>query len=235
MILAAGRGTRLGALGQARAKVLMDVAGRPLLLRHLDLLVNEGFERVVVNVSHLANQITTAVQGYEGPIEVICVEEAELLGTAGGVRNALALLQPGPFLVLYGDVLVRDSLRPMIELHGKHKGVATLAVHRADCADGKGTVEVDAEGRITRFIEKGATTARHPFLINSGIYVIEAALVSSLPPGRFCDFGMDVFPQALRQDRLMLAHVLRWPVIDLGTREGLAQGRAAAEGDWSIG
>ena len=57
MILAAGRGTRLGALGRTTPKVLVEIGGQPLLARQLSYLAEAGVERVVVNAHHLAEQI----------------------------------------------------------------------------------------------------------------------------------------------------------------------------------
>ena len=57
MILAAGRGTRLGQLGQTVPKVLVDVGGEPLLARQIPYLKDSGIERIVINAHHLADQI----------------------------------------------------------------------------------------------------------------------------------------------------------------------------------
>ena len=228
MILAAGKGTRLGDLGRVRAKVLIDVGGRSLLDRHLSFLESVGVKRAVINVSHLAGQVRDAARGYAGSIEVVCLEEDELLGTAGGVRNAIPYLAPGPFMVIYGDVLVRDDLAPMIQAHTRRGGMATLAVHRADGAFGKGTIRTDAGGRIVGFVEKDPeVTGPAPVLINSGVYILEEVLVASLTVGAFSDFGHDVFPQALASGVDMFTYELRYPVIDVGTPEGLAEAREA--------
>ena len=233
MILAAGKGTRLGDLGRARAKVLIDVGGQSLLDRHLSFLESVGVRRAVVNVSHLAEQVQDAVRLYGGPVEVICVEETDLLGTAGGVRNALDQLVPGPFMVVYGDVLVQGDLAPMIQAHTEHGGLATLAVHRSDSALGKGTVKSDASGRITGFLEKDptASTETGSVLINSGVYILDEGLLSELEPGVFSDFGHDVFPQALAGGADMFVYELPRPVIDIGTPEGLVAARETAGED----
>src|SRR2546421_11150208 len=102
MVLAAGRGTRLGTLGRRIAQVLVDVGGEPLLARQLRYLAREDATRVVVNAHHLAEQIQAFVAAYEGSLELVYVYEQRLLGTAGGVRNALSLLGTEPFVVLYG-------------------------------------------------------------------------------------------------------------------------------------
>src|SRR5919198_1359825 len=114
MLLAAGHGTRLGALGERTAKILVDVGGEPLLARQLRYLAREGAERVVVNAHHRAEQIQAFVAAHEGSLDLVCVYEERLLGTAGGVRNALSLLGPEPFVVLSGDVLIDEPPPPVV-------------------------------------------------------------------------------------------------------------------------
>jgi NDP-sugar pyrophosphorylase family protein len=226
MILAAGLGTRLGAVGRAEPKALIDIGGKPLLERHLEFLQRQGIERVVINAHHLAQQVQAFVEAYAGRLEIVCLVEEHLLGTAGGVRNALPHLEPGPFVVLYGDVLIDEPLAPLLELHRKRQAVATIAVYEADSAEGKGVVEVAADGRVTRFLEKSWAEAG-PVLINAGVYVVESELVAPLSPGVVSDFGHDLFPAAVADGVPVYAGRLQSPVIDIGTPEGLAHAREA--------
>jgi NDP-sugar pyrophosphorylase family protein len=226
MILAAGLGTRLGSIGRSTPKVLIDIDGRPLLERNLDCLLRQGISRVVINVHHHAARIESFLQSYDGPLQVISVHEQRLLGTAGGVRNALQHLEPGPFLVLYGDVLVAQPLDSLIEFHLSERPLATLAVHEAEASAGKGVVGVDSTGRVTSFAEKQHRGAGR-VLINSGIYVLESELLASLAAGSVCDFGEDVFPRAIASGSAIFASRLASPVIDIGTPEGLSLARAS--------
>lgn len=226
MILAAGRGTRLGALGRNAAKVLVCVGGRPLLERHLDYLEREGFTGVVINVHHLAEQVTSFIERYRGPLEISCIAEEFLLGTAGGVRNALPRLGRRPFLVLYGDVLVDVPLAPLFQFHTERQALATLVVYEAHSTEGKGVVRVRRDGRVTGFEEKKRQEAC-PGLVNAGVYVIEPKLVASLPTGMPIDFGHDVFPSAVARGLPIFSYSIADPVIDIGTPAGLALADAA--------
>jgi NDP-sugar pyrophosphorylase family protein len=226
MILAAGHGTRLGALGRRVPKVLVDVGGQALLQRQFDYLEREGLSRVVINTHHLAAQITSFVARYRGPLEIACITEESLLGTAGGVRNALPLLGPGPFLVLYGDVLVDEPLAPVFDYHRERRALATLVVYEEESTEGKGVVHVDRSGRVTGFEEKKPREVG-PALINAGVYVIEPELVLSLPARAPSDFGHDVFPSAVNGGRPIFGYRIADPVIDIGTPEGLALANAA--------
>jgi mannose-1-phosphate guanylyltransferase len=226
MILAAGRGTRLGPLGRSLPKVLVQVGGQPLLRRQLSYHEREGLSRVVINTHHLAGQITSFVARYHGPLEISCIREESLLGTAGGVRNALPRLGPGPFLVLYGDVLVNEPLAPLFDYHRERGAIATLAVYEEESTEGKGVVRVDRSGRVTGFEEK-QSRARGPALVNAGVYVIEPQLVSSLPAGAPSDFGHDVFPSAVNRGLPIFGYRIAQRVIDVGTPQGLALAGAA--------
>jgi NDP-sugar pyrophosphorylase family protein len=114
----------------------------------------------------------------------------------------------------------------MLALHRKVRACATLAVHEADSAEGKGVVEVDESGRIQGFTEKGGAPAQARILINSGLYVLESEIVSRLPEGVESDFGRDVFPAALNCGLRLYALRLAEPVTDIGTPEGLALAQA---------
>lgn len=226
MILAAGRGTRLAALELGVPKPLVDIGGRPLLARQLRYLAGEGVRRVVVNAHHLAFAIEEFAREYKSPPEVSVVVETELLGTAGGVRNAVGLLGQEAVIVLYGDVLVQAPLAPLLEQHRRLGAQATLAVYRTSEVEGKGTVAVDDQGRVAGFFEKQLSRATGVALVNAGLYVLEPGLIDRIPPGVHSDFGHDVFPDALAAGVRLAAYELPEAVIDVGTPAGLAQARA---------
>jgi NDP-sugar pyrophosphorylase family protein len=225
MILAAGRGTRLGDLGRKIPKVLLEVGGEPLLGRHLRYLEREGIRRVVVNAHHLGDDVRRFAGGYRGSLEVRVVAEPVLLGTAGGVRNALPHLGTGPFVVLYGDVLIDVPLGPIVAAHRAARASLTLTVYASGSTVGKGVVDVDGQGRVVAFAEKRTAG---PGLVNAGLYVVERSFVAGLRPGEALDFGHDVLPQAVAGGEQVFAYRLPEPVIDIGTPETLARVRMGA-------
>jgi NDP-sugar pyrophosphorylase family protein len=224
MILGAGRGTRLASLGLAVPKILVEIDGAPLLARQLSYLEREGISRVVVNAHHMAEQVIEFAQAYSGPLELDVVVEPRLLGTAGGVRNALDLLGREAFVVLYGDVLLDAHVRPMLEAHVAHNAEATLAVYDSDDLAGKGVVEVGSGERVTNFAEK-ERSAGHG-LVNAGLYVLEPSFVAQLERGVELDFGREVLPAAVERGARIFAFRLARPVIDVGTPESLDYARA---------
>ncbi|MEO8003379.1 MAG: N-acetylmuramate alpha-1-phosphate uridylyltransferase MurU [Betaproteobacteria bacterium] len=105
MILAAGRGERMRPLTDHTPKSLLQVGGQPLIFRHLEKLAHAGFGTVVVNHAHLGAQIEAAVgDGSRWNLAVRFSPEREALETAGGIRNALALIGAPVFAVINADV-----------------------------------------------------------------------------------------------------------------------------------
>jgi mannose-1-phosphate guanylyltransferase len=228
MLLAAGHGTRLRHIEPDVPKALVSIGGEPLLARQLRYLEGQGVRRVVVNAHHLAHQVLDFAHQYRGSLELVVVVEERLMGTAGGVRNALPMLGDEPFVVLYGDVLTSEPLAPMLKRHAGSGAAATLAVYESASTNGKGTIAVDASDHVTSFREKGvegaAVAATGP-LINAGIYVLEAGFARQIPLGGAPDFGHDVFPAALARGERLAAHRLSAPVLDVGVPSALAQAR----------
>lgn len=105
MILAAGRGERLAPLTDHTPKPMVNIGGKPLICHQLAWLRRAGVAEVVINLHHLGEQIEAAVgDGGNFGVRVCYSREEELLETGGGIRKALPLLRPGPFLVLNGDI-----------------------------------------------------------------------------------------------------------------------------------
>jgi mannose-1-phosphate guanylyltransferase len=221
MLLGAGRGTRLASLGLDVPKILVDVAGEPLLARQLRYLAGEGASRVVVNAHHRAQQVEAFAAQHRGPPELVVVTEAELLGTAGGVRNAISKFSSDPIVILYGDVLTDVSLAPIVASHEQSGVQATITVYESEETEGKGTVAVDAADRLLGFHEKadrGDAAEPRTELINAGLYVVERAFVLEfVGAGLVSDFGHDVFPDALSQGVEIGVFRLPAPVLDVGT------------------
>ncbi|HTA34580.1 MAG TPA: NDP-sugar synthase [Solirubrobacteraceae bacterium] len=221
MILAAGRGTRLGKLGRTVPKILVNVGGEPLLARQIRYLKESGIKRIVINAHHLADQIESFVAGHPLADDIDIVMEAELLGTAGGVRNALPYLGADTFAVLYGDVIVDEPVDRVAETHRRLGAAVTLTLYRATEVEGKGTVELTPAGTASAFHEKASSDVAGKAYVNAGLYVVEASLVQDLAANVALDFGHDVFPMALARGQLVGTHLLDAPVIDIGTQSML--------------
>ena len=106
MILAAGRGERMRPLTDSVPKPLLRIRNKPLIERHVERLAQAGIERIVVNLAWLGWMIRDYLgDGSRHGVSIQYSEESpRALETAGGIFRALALLGPGPFLVVNGDI-----------------------------------------------------------------------------------------------------------------------------------
>jgi len=117
MILAAGRGERMGALTDTRPKPLLEVAGKPLIQYHVEKLVEAGFGELVVNTSWLGHRIEDFLgDGAAWGCEIAWSAESEALETAGGIVRALPLLGEDPFAVVNADVWTEYDFKRLREL-----------------------------------------------------------------------------------------------------------------------
>jgi len=106
MILAAGRGERMRPLTDRTPKPLLPVAGKPLIVWHIERLVRAGFRDIVINHAHLGDQIEALLDDGRawGASIRYSMEPPGALETAGGIANALPLLGEETFLVVNGDI-----------------------------------------------------------------------------------------------------------------------------------
>ena len=112
LVLTAGLGTRLRPLTAVRAKPALPVAGEPLVRRILRWLAAAGVKRPVLNLHHLPETVTALVgDGADLGPSVRYSWEIPMLGSAGGPRRALPLLDADRFLIVNGDTLTDVDLR----------------------------------------------------------------------------------------------------------------------------
>jgi NDP-sugar pyrophosphorylase family protein len=224
VLLAAGRGTRLGPLTESTPKVLVRLDGRTLLERQLAYLARNGVTEVALNAHHLADQLVEFVGSIHPPLPVRVSVEPRLLGTAGALLPLADVLSE-PFLVLYGDVVTDADLAPLVDRHSETAALATLALYRSSETAGKGIAELEPDGRVRRFEEKPAAPSGRPALVYAGIAVLDPEVVRFAEAD--ADFGFDVWPAALAAGRALHGHVLDRPVYDVGTPDMLGAADAA--------
>ncbi|MBZ0203666.1 MAG: nucleotidyltransferase family protein [Ignavibacteria bacterium] len=129
MILAAGFGTRLHPLTLEIPKALVKIDGKPLIEHAICKLRNYGFNYVVINTHHFAEQIEDYFSKNDFGIEIHLLFEKEILGTGGGIKNAEKYLSDSEnFLVYNTDVISDIDLGEMYNYHLEKKSFATLAI-----------------------------------------------------------------------------------------------------------
>jgi NDP-sugar pyrophosphorylase family protein len=153
VLLAGGRGTRLGAIARGLPKPLLPVQGVPVIVRLLAQLREAGVDRCTVVTCHLADVVEAELgDGRDLGLQIDYLREHEPLGTAG----CLGLLErpDRSFYLLNADVLTDLSFRGLAKRHRQAGAAATVAVWRHTTTVPYGVVDFDLAGRVTGFREK---------------------------------------------------------------------------------
>jgi NDP-sugar pyrophosphorylase family protein len=131
MIFAAGRGTRLGAVGEQTPKALLEVGGVTMLERTIRSLVAAGADRIIVNVHHHADRITRFLREHDLGVEtLLSLEPDQPLETGGGLLHARALFRgDAPFFLHNVDVITDAHLADLYAAHSASGALATLATN----------------------------------------------------------------------------------------------------------
>jgi len=168
IVLTAGLGTRLRPLTSVRAKPAIPVAGEPMIRRIIAGLSAHGVTDLVLNLHHLPETLTSVVgDGRDLGVRVRYSWEPQILGSAGGPRQAVPLLRAmdAPFFIVNGDTLTDVDLAAMTAAHVAGGALVTLALVPNREFLRYGGVTIDAEGRITGFPRRGpAAEGSHHFI-----------------------------------------------------------------------
>jgi len=219
IVLAAGRGKRMGALTDQTPKPLIKVEGRPLIDHVLDRLAAAGVKRAIVNLHYMGDAIAAHLASRRD-IVIEFSREAEALETGGGVVKALPLLGE-TFYILNADVFWVDgatmALRQLASGFDSARDDALLLMQptaRAAGYDGPGDFMVDPAGVVRRRRE----TEIVPFVF-AGIEIVHRRLFDGAPTGAFSINRL--WDQAIDIGRLHgLVHDGEW--YHVGTPQGLA-------------
>jgi NDP-sugar pyrophosphorylase family protein len=194
IILAGGKGERLGEAAEGRPKPLVRVGGRPLAAYAVGRLVEVGVERVIVSCA--AGHESTFEDELAGlGAEIVAAGEPEPLGRGGGLRFAAGRReQTGPVFALNGDELLDVDFGALLGRHREADAAATITV--APLRSPFGVVELAEDDRVAGFRE----APQLPHWVNAGAYVLEEEALARLPERG--DHERTTFPELAAAGRL---------------------------------
>ncbi|WP_132255425.1 nucleotidyltransferase family protein [Methylobacterium segetis] len=221
-VLAAGLGKRMRPVTATLPKPLVEVAGKALLDHTLDRAAEGGITRAIVNVHWLADLIEAHLARREGlPRIAVSDERAALLETGGGVRKALDLVGPDPFVVFNSDSFWLEGPEPNLarlvaQWDPAAMDILLLVAPTATSLgyEGTGDFVMDPDGRLERRGERKVA----PF-IYAGVAILKPELFADAPEG---SFSLNLlFDRAIARGRLYgLRLDGQW--LHVGTPEAIA-------------
>lgn len=218
VIMAGGKGTRLGHLTQNTPKPMLKVAGRPILERLVLHLVGYGITRIFISVNHLAHVIEEHFHdGERFGSKIAYLKETEALGT-GGALSLLPEPPTSPVVVMNGDLVTDVDLARLLDFHAAGAYVATLSARRYLHEVPFGCLETNGP-RLVRLEEKPVLER----LVNAGVYVLSPELLVRVPR-RY--FPITELFESVLNDKLPVGVMpIEEDWIDVGQRDQLRQAR----------
>jgi MurNAc alpha-1-phosphate uridylyltransferase len=212
MILAAGRGERMGALTAVQPKPLLMVGHRSLIEHHVVRLAASGVNELVINLSYRGSEIRKRLgDGSRFGVSIAYSDEGEPpLETGGGIVQALPLLGEQPFLLVNSDIYTDFDFRVLVE----GSRAPTLVLVRNPSHNARGDFGLDAAGYVT---------AAPPLSTYAGIAVFDPRMFAGLPPGRR---PLKPLLDAAIARRELQALPFSGAWLDVGTPERLEEARA---------
>jgi dTDP-glucose pyrophosphorylase len=226
LVLAGGRGSRLGSMTESTPKPMLPVAGRPILERIILHLVGSGIREVFLSVSYLADRVHAHFgDGSEFGCDITYLREdpARPLGTGGPLRSLAAHRRPEyPVLVMNGDLITSFSVGGILDFHSHTQAALTVALSEYVHEVAFGVVEraADDPTLISALVEKPRWVGQ----VNAGIYVVEPA-VFDLVPDEVPYPMTDLVGTCLEQGRRVAGWELTGDWHDIGRPHELSRAR----------
>lgn len=219
IILAGGLGSRLRAVVPNLPKPMAPVNGKPFLDILMRKLGRSGIIRsVVLALSYRSNDVVSwyKEQRSDFPFAICYSIEKDPLGTGGGVRHALDLVDGDIVLVMNGDSFIDIDYSKLLAFHNSKGADLTIAVRYVEDTGRYGAIDIDNSSLMVKsFIEKSANAAAG--YINTGVYLFNKAVLSRLRPNTKLSLEHDFLPGCVGER--FFGYITDGDFIDIGTPE----------------
>lgn len=188
VIMAGGLGTRLGSLTQDIPKPMLEVAGKPFLDYLIKNVIAQGIDKLILSVSYKSEKIIEFCQSKYKNLDLKFSIEQSPLGTGGGLRKALELVDEETVLVLNGDTYSNFDLKRLNQFYDLKKADVVLVLKYKQDASRYGIVELNSQSRIIRFSEKRLGAVG---FINSGVSLVKKSCLAGIDLDKVFSFESD--------------------------------------------
>lgn len=224
VILAGGKGTRMGPFTQNVPKPMIHVANKPILEHQIELAKRYNLNEIIILSEYKGEVIKKYFgNGKKWGVNIRHHRESVPLGTAGAVR-AIENWIDNDFFVFYGDVMMDIDLDSLLSAHLNRKPIATLVVHPNDHPYDSDLVEINNDNKITAFHNKPHENGRFfRNLVNAALYVLSPKILRYIKKDIYSDFAKDVFTKVVASGESIYAYNTSEYIKDIGTVERLKE------------
>ena len=224
VIMAGGRGSRLGKLTENTPKPMLTVGSKPILEIIIEQLRDQNIKDLYISVNFNAAMIKDYFgDGQSFGVRISYLEETNTLGTAG----CLSLIREelhDPFLVMNGDILTDVGFPEFLEFHSRHCFRATIGAIEHHVAIPFGVIETHDGARVREIAEKPTKS----YLVSAGIYALDPFCLTLVPKDAFFDMPT-LFNTLLSRNEVTGVYRLPGFWLDIGSPEDFVKADLAYE------
>lgn len=227
VIMAGGRGTRIASIAHDIPKPMLPIEGIPVLEREMECLRQQGFDDIILTISHLGQLIMdyfgdgsgcSPATGRPFGVKIQYYFEQEPLGNAGALFRLRDKLTED-FLLLNGDVMFDVDFHRFVAYHKRMGGLATLFAHPNSHPYDSGLLVAGADGSVAQWLAReDARPAYYQNLVNAGLHVLHPSVLARPVAGPRVDLDRDLLKPMAGSGR-MFAYNSPEYVKDMGTPE----------------
>lgn len=187
VIMAGGRGTRISSVASDIPKPMIKIEGIPVLEREIECLKEQGFDDILITVSHLGNIIMdyfgdgsgkSPVTGQPFGVNIEYYFEKDPLGNAGALFKIKDKLT-SDFLLLNADAMFDVDFNRFVEYHNQHGGLVTLFTHPNSHPYDSGLIVADKTGAVEKWLAKEDERPQYyRNRVNAGLHVISPEVLN---------------------------------------------------------
>ncbi len=221
MVLCAGLGTRLRPLTDMIPKVMVPIAGRPLLERHIERLKGFGFTDLFINLHYLPEIITDYCgDGSKWGVTIHYSFEPKILGTGGGIKQFEKDLNDN-FLVVYGDMVSLIDYPKMIQAYSEKEDPIGMTVvgDRDDRLDSFDLAEIGERGKIIKVHPKPHEEIPAHYKAFLAGHILNKRMLSYIPADVEYNIDHEAIPDAIAKGENFYAYETDEYIEDIGTLE----------------
>jgi len=214
IILAGGFGTRLKPLTYTRAKPLLPIINKPMVMHIIEMLP-EVVDKIILAVNYRKEQLEKYFKENNCGKDIIINDEPKPLGTGGAVKFAEKHLTDS-FLVLNSDIICSLDLKEMIEFHRRKNAVSTISLWPVENVSEFGVADVKKDGKIVDFVEKPRAEDAPSNLINAGAYFLDPMILDYIETGKLVSMEKEIFPRIIKDTDRFYGYKFQGYWMDIG-------------------
>lgn len=198
LLLAAGLGTRLKPFTFVQAKASIPFLNVPMIHYPLQYLSSNGISETIINLHAHPNSVQQAAGNHFGSMPIRYSHEPEILGTAGAMAKASALLGDETFVVMNSDMISDIPLTAIAEHHRSSGNLVTLVVMDAEQFPAYSSLFYDPGSLKLTGIREGTGMRAH----YSGLQIVDPTVIERIPVDRKTEIFKDTYPELIQQGRI---------------------------------